>query len=224
MAGWKAFLIVKMLTLYNYLHNLFTVIWDKSVNFYYYLKDYIYGHHDMWLFIPGHTFPLALTNLSNLVHINWIYDNTTNSLTFGTNGNVIINRCKFSWLSAKVRIITSEDKEHALEYDIDDFIERFTLHTIDNVVPSLYMIFLCWCAYTKHWFKVSDYIEFHIINDLGEDIVLNIEEHNHSLCIKHNKLHIAIDSDEKEKPKEESTESEITEDTPLVQEDKKKDE
>jgi hypothetical protein len=220
MASWKTELLVKMLTLYNYLSLLFNKTKDKVTDFYYYIKDYIYGHHDMWLFIPGHTFPLSLSNLNNMIHVNWIYDNFDNSLTFGTNGNVLVHHCKLSWLSAKIRIITDSDSVHALEYEIDDFIEKFTFHTIDNVVPSLYMIFLCWCAYTKHWFKANDTVQFHIINDMGDDIVLTIEEHNNSLVIKHNKLCLKVDSDEEES---ESKEPESDETTPLVQEEKKKD-
>jgi hypothetical protein len=219
MTGWKALLIVKMMTLYNYLHSMLQTMWNKTTNFYYYVKDYFYGHHDMWLFIPGHTFPITLSNISNTVYLNWIYDNFDNSLIFVTDDNVVKNNCKFSWLSAKIRVITLEDKDHALEYEIDDFIERFSLYTIDRGAPTLYMIFLCWCAYTKHWFKTSDIIEFHIINDMGEDIVLNIQEQTHSLYIKHNKLYISIDSDKDETPIEANT----TEEMPLIQEEKKKD-
>lgn len=221
MTGWKALLIVKMMTLYNYLDIMLQTMWNKTTNFYYYIKDYFYGHHDTWLFIPGHTFPIALSNISNIVHLNWVYDNFDNSLVFVTDDNIVKNCCKLSWLSAKIHIITAEDKEHAIEYEIDDFIERFSLHTIDRAIPTLYMIFLCWCAYTKHWFKPSDTIEFHIINDMGEDIVLNIQGQHHSLCIKHNKLHISIYSDDdNEKP---PVELNTTEETPLMQEEKKKD-
>jgi hypothetical protein len=224
MTGWKVLFLVKMMTLYNYLSSVLATVRDKTTNFYYYIKDYFYGHHDMWLFIPGHTFPISLSNISNVIRLNWVYDNFDNSLEFVTNDNIVKNRCKFSWLSAKIRVITSEDTEHALDYDIDDFIERFSLHTIDRAIPTLYMIFLCWCAYTKYWFNHSDTIEFHIINDMGEDIVINIRKQASSLYIKHNKIYISIDSDDDEKTKEEVSKSEIIEDTPLVQEDKKKEE
>jgi hypothetical protein len=219
MASWKTSLLVQMLTLYNYLSQLFTTTKEKVTDFYYYIKDYFYGHHDMWLFIPGHTFPLSLSNLNNMIYVNWIYDNFDNSLTFSTNENILAQHCKLSWLSAKIRIITDSNSEQALEYDIDDFIEKFTVRTINNVIPSLYMIFLCWCAYTKHWFKANDTIQFHIINDMGEDIVLTIEEHNNSLVIKHNKLCLKVDCGEETEPnKPESNET-----TPLVEEEKKKD-
>ena len=221
MAGWKALFLVKMMTLYNYLCNTFSTIRVKTTNFYYYIKDYFYGHHDTWLFIPGHTFPVALTNISNVVQINWMYDNSDSSLIFVTDGDVEKNCYKFSWLSAKIRVITADDKDHAIEYEIDDFIERFSLYTFDRALPTLYMIFLCWCAYTKHWFSHSDTIEFHIINDMGEDIVIDIKKDIYSIYIQHNKLHIS--TDDNEITHEDVAEPETTEETPLMQEEKKKD-
>jgi hypothetical protein len=55
---------------------------------------------------------------------------------------------------------------------------------------------MCWCASTKHWFSPDDIIEFHIIDDMGEDIILNLDEHNESLLIKHNKISVVIHSEE----------------------------
>jgi hypothetical protein len=195
MASWRTIFLVKLLTLWNTLSETYISVNNKCIDFYYYLRDYFYGHHDIWIFMPGHTFPLSLNNVSNMVHINWIYNNADNSLTFGTNGNIHVNHCSLSWLSAKIRIITSEDPGHALEYEIDEFIQKFVVHTIDDVPPTLYMIFMCWCAYTKHWFNTSDHFEFHIIDDMGEDLVLNIATHNNSFYMKNNKLFIKIDSD-----------------------------
>jgi len=195
--SWKTFLIVKSMTVYNYLTELYTTTTEKIKNLYSYLNNYYKGYHDIWLFIPGHTIPLSLNNLNNAVKVNWIYDNYDSSLIFGVNNstnitdydNLKLSSSKLSWLSSKIRIINS--KNH-VDYDIDTFIQKFRLRTVDNVVPSLYVLFMCWCAYTKYWFKRDDTVEFHIIDSMGEEIVLNLEKHNNSLSIKNNKIYTSI--------------------------------
>jgi len=201
--SWKTFFIVKSMTLYNYMTELYTTTTEKVKNLYSYLNNYYKGYHDIWLFIPGHTIPLSLNNLNNAVKVNWIYDNYDSSLIFGVNNstnitdydNLKLSSSKLSWLSSKIRIINS--KNH-VDYDIDTFIQKFRLRTVDNVVPSLYVLFMCWCTYTKNWFKRDDTIEFHIIDSMGEEIVLNLEKHNNSLSIKNNKIYATItDKDDK---------------------------
>ena len=78
----------------------------------------------------------------------------------------------------------------------------FNINTLEDVVPTLYMVFMCWCVYTKHWFNPDEYCpEFHIIDDMGEEIVLNLDECNESLVIKRNKIYVVIHSDEESKTK-----------------------
>ena len=108
------------------------------------MNNYYKGYHDIWLFIPGHTVPLSLSNLNNAVNVNWIYDNYDSSLIFGANNteellnyeDLPLTSSKISWLSSKIRIINS--KKH-VDYDIDTFIQKFRLRTLNNVVPSLYV-------------------------------------------------------------------------------------
>ena len=83
--SWKTFFIVKSITLYNYMTELYTTTTEKLKNLYSYLNNYYKGYHDIWLFIPGHTIPLSLNNLNNAVKVNWIYDNYDSSLIFGVN-------------------------------------------------------------------------------------------------------------------------------------------
>lgn len=201
--SWKTFFIVKSLTVYNYVTELFSTTTEKIKNLYSYLNNYYKGYHDIWLFIPGHTIPLSLSNLNNAVNVNWIYDNYDSSLIFGANSNeeilnyqnLPLTSSKISWLSSKIRVINS--KKH-VDYDIDTFIQKFRLRTLNNVVPSLYVLFMCWCTYTKYWFKRDDTVEFHIIDSMGEEIVLNLEKHNNSLSIKNNKIYASItDKDDK---------------------------
>lgn len=223
MASWKTLFIVKLMTLWNFLSELYINVKDKTQDFYYYLKDYFNGHHDMWLFIPGHTFPLSMSNLYNMVHVNWIYDNIDNDLTLGINDDIDLLHCKFSWLSAKIRIIQSHTENDAIEYTIDDFIEKFSVHTLENRVPTLYMIFMCWCAYSKHWFKPDDKVEFHIIDDMGEEQCLSIDDHNDSLTIKRNKIYVVIHTNEDDISIKNIVVNGKTDDEPLIEEKNKED-
>jgi hypothetical protein len=193
MASFKTMLIVKMITLWNILCDFFRATKEEITSFYEYIRDYYYGHHNIWIFIPGHTAPISLNNLHNTTQFNWIYDNNDISLSICASENTDLNTYKFSWLSAKIRIFTSENK--GFEYNIDNFIENFQLITFDDIVPSLYMVFMCWCASTKNWFNADNLIEIHIIDNMGDEHILNVEEHNDSLCIKYNKICVVIHTD-----------------------------
>ena len=198
MASWKTIFFVKMMTLWNYIVESSNLFFNKCKRFYNYIKDYYYGYHDIWVFIPEHTFPLSLNNLHNSVDANWIYDNSTKSLSINTDLLTNQVKCKFAWLSSKIVIEHSDKPGKGVEYNIDDFLEQFTLNTFDDITPTLYIIFMSWCAYNKHWFNSEDYIQFHIIDNNCDEIVLTMEDHNDSLVIKHNKIYIVIHSDDRE--------------------------
>jgi hypothetical protein len=196
---------------------------------YVYLQNYFEGYHDIWLFVPGHTFPLSLSNLNNIIQTDWLYDNcdkTLNMCITKEDENEDIN-CKVSWLSAKICIKDSNNPEMKYEYDLDEFIEKFSINTTTKTPPSLYLIFMSWCIYTKHWFKLDDDVEFHIIDDMGDQIVLNLYDHNNSLSIKRNKLYVVIHTNDGTND-DKGTINNIVElpleDTPLKDEQIKKDE
>lgn len=187
-------IIVKLMTFWNWLGELYRNTQQKCIGMYNHIKDYVRGHHDMWIFIPGHSFPLSLSNLNSTTHINWVYDNSTNVFTLCSDKDVE-KQYKFSWLSAKIKITDAFEPNEVSEYNIDNFIENFSVNTQENIVPTLYLVFMCWCAHTKHWFKMDDHVEFHIIDDMGQDVVLNLDKHNNSLVIKMNKIYVE-DKDE----------------------------
>ena len=67
-----------------------------------------------------------------------------------------------------------------------NFIEKISICITDiSDIPSLYVIFVCWCIYTKNWF-VSDNIEFHIVDHTGDECILTL---NDTLIIKNNKIY-----------------------------------
>lgn len=196
MTSYTTFAIIKLMTVWNYLVESYNNTKEQIQTFYYYISDYLYGYNDIWLFISGHTLPLTLSNLKNIIHINWIYNNYNNTLFLNTEETHKCIKYKFSWLSVKLLIYKEGSKNNVIEYELDNFIEKFTVNTIDENVSSLYIIFMCWCVYTKNWFSPDDIVEFHIIDNMGEDIILNLNNHNDSLCIKKNKICIVIHNNE----------------------------
>jgi hypothetical protein len=122
---------------------------------------------------------MCLTNISNQIDLSWKYDSSTNILCHKLSDT----KNKLSWLSAKLTIYENE-KSH--EYDIDQFINTFDVYT--TTPPSLMIIFMCWCIYTKQWFSQKCIIEFTIINSLGQERVLTVHNHNHSITLYGNKL------------------------------------
>jgi len=225
MAGWNTYFLIKLMTIWNYLNDVYSSTKNKCQSIYYYLKDYFYGHHDMWLFVPGHTLPVSLSNLNNMVNINWLYNNYDNTITLSKNITDNDIQCKFSWLSAKIQVTDHFNPEEKNEYVIDDFIEKFTLCTNSNTTPSLYIVFMCWCAHTKYWFKTDDDIEFHIIDDMGEEHRLNIHNNKNSVIIKRNRLYVVNQTEDENLTDTNNTiVNPTTEDTPLKGEQNKKDE
>lgn len=197
MVSFKTYILLKSILIWNTLANIYNITIKQSTNIFNYIKDYIYGYNDMWIFVPGHTFPLSLTNLNNLIYVYWMYDNNTSILAHNASTSLNMdaynledyNTYKLSWLSAKI-IIKDSDSNKIEEYNIDDFIDTFRVHIRSNNIPTLYTIFMCWCIYTKYWFKLNDMVELYIINDMGDDITININDPKNRLCIKGNMLDI----------------------------------
>jgi hypothetical protein len=144
----------------------------------------------MWLFMPGHTIPLSLGCLNNTMCVSWLYDNNTQSLVLGSLSNKhMMTPCSFSWLSAKLHIESHTNV--VIEYDLDNFLEKFRVFTNTDEPPTLYMIFICWCIYTRQWFILDDTIEFVVITDMGEELRFSFENHNFSIDINNNKLYMS---------------------------------
>jgi hypothetical protein len=148
-------------------------------NFVSYLIDYYHGHHDTWLFIHGHSNPISLNNFYNINGVSWIFDNETTTLEKTSIPEK--SHYKLSWLSANIVIHSEKEEQDDQEFDMDSFLHSFTMKTIPAESPTLSILFQAWCASTKHWFDPQSHVEFHIIDQMGDDIVLKIGEDTESL-------------------------------------------
>jgi hypothetical protein len=121
-------------------------------------------------------------------NISWIYNNSTTTLEDSSENNDK-KHFKMSWLSAKIKISHTSDDDF-VEYDMDSFLENFTVKTTSESLLNLRDIFLVWCAHTKHWFRPNSIITFHIIDHMGEDHDIELSEQ--ILTVKQDKLYISI--------------------------------
>lgn len=179
--------LIKSLTLWNTCTSYYTSFQQMLFHTYNDAKHYLNNHHAIWVFLPGHTLPLPRYSISNLSTNSWKYDTTTNQLSYDTTNAASYS---FSWLS--VTLIITHQGTH--EYDMDPFLESFRVHTDIHHPPTLHMVFMTWCAKHSLWFPKNSDITMRVIDHLGNDMTLNLHDHNNSISIHLGKLHTSIPS------------------------------
>ena len=160
------------------------------------LKQYIYHtyehikqclfhyNYSLWIFLPGHSLPLPLSVISN-PGPDWNYDTRTNQLIYPC--ATVKEKYILSVLSAKLLVTKSGETK---EYDMDPFLETFSVYTDSQSPPTLNMMVLSWCAHHKLWFS-SDYIvDMEYIDHLGNFIKINLAHHP-LITIQQRKLYIS---------------------------------
>lgn len=200
MANLKLQLLVKCLTYWNLIRSYYNWITIEYTNFYKYIKNYFSGLNDMWVFIPGHSTPITLNTVDSRhkLDIDWIFDRELCILDHYDNSSKEIS-CNLPWLSAKIVITDPESPSNTpIDINIDDFISEFRVQTTSDKVPTLNSIFLSWCIYSRNWFNGHHDVNFHIIDEMGEDMIINLEKHNDNLTIQHKKLFVVVDTFNKE--------------------------
>lgn len=186
----QTYLVVKLISLWGLLSEIAYNFVEACSDFFEYLRHYFYGTHDTWIFIPGHTFPLSLSNIYNSIHAEWSYDNITNTLSCLLDDSDSHNHYKMSWLSAKIKVTDHTSSRNVIEYDIDEFLQDFIVRTTPNYIPNLYLLFMAWCAYSKHWFRAEDIIEFHVIDDVGNDCVFNRDDQSKQFALRNGRIYV----------------------------------
>ena len=182
----KMYYMIKCMSLWNKIKENIVYFCHNLYYFYVYMMAYVKDYHNKWIFIPGHTLPITQYNLNNTIQNKWSYYSTTNALHYKDCNTTF----KLSWLSAKIIITPNEEIAYnSMEYNIDDFINTFSVSTKTHRTPTLAMIFIAWCITTKQWFALNNMIEFHIIDDQGEEHILSLYIDNECLHISNNKLY-----------------------------------
>ena len=131
-----------------------------------------------WLLLPGHTLPLALHHIprdqrSDLSHlpVQWRYQSS--HLVFMGSKDAGQKSYRLSWLS--VKLILTDPQGSSRTYDMDPFLEGLVIET-SSTFPTLHDLYLVWCASVSTWSSSDVQVQFQIINHMGEDQTLRMDE------------------------------------------------
>lgn len=177
----RAYFYIKAIQLWNWITSVYHQTCSHLSTYYHDVKGVLDGSNKSWIFIQNHTLPLPVSHVKNTIRSSWKYSNHT--LTPSTQLSDTIY--KLSWLSARITVI---DQSDVYEYDIDSFIHDFRLHT-HELVPSLTILFLTWCAEKNQWFRPGCIVQFHIITHEGKEEMLTLQADNHSLILRDGKIY-----------------------------------
>ena len=180
-------IVLKGLSLFNKCSSYFSSVKQYVYHTCDHLKQFLFNYnHSQWIFMPGHSIPLPLSLISNQITYYWKYDSYINQLIYHS----IKTHEKYvlSVLSAKL-LITDTVHGETKEYDMDPFLETFSVYTNDQHPPTLQMIFLSWCASHKVWFPADCSIHIEYIDHMGNFVNVTLAD-DIILRIQQNKLYI----------------------------------
>jgi hypothetical protein len=166
----RTYFLIKLMTLWNTVHAWNIRAWyDRVCDLF---------STPAWLLLPGHTLPLALHHVprdqrSDLSHlpIQWLYQSSR--LVFMGSEDACRKTYRLSWLS--VKLILTEPHGSSRTYDIDSFLEGLVIETT-STFPTLHDLYLIWCASVSTWSPSDVQVQFQIINHLGDDQSLRMDE------------------------------------------------
>jgi hypothetical protein len=167
--------------------NYFSSVKQYMYHTYEHMKQCISNYdYSIWIFLSGHSLPLPLSVISNPAHYDWKYNTYTNQLIHTS--TTAQEKYVLSLLSAKLVIsyLTLGEKK---EYDMDPFLETFSVYTNPQSSPTLQMIVLSWCAYHKLWFPADCLIHVEYFDHVGNFINVNLAD-DPTILIQQHKLYI----------------------------------
>ena len=157
------YIALQSILLWNWLHTMRISFYHRVSSFFMHLVDYWYDRYNTWIFVSHDSIPIPLSHVTHHNFGEWCYHSTTNNITYLKGSDA--QEYTIKWLSAQL-IIDVDELHH--EYDIDDFMSTFTIHGPDpSTVPSLRMIYVCWCITKKKWFSSNAMITLIIIDSEG---------------------------------------------------------
>lgn len=139
--------------------------------------------HQKWIIFPGHAIPTSAMTLP--LPSCWIFDSILCCLS---TPNTVYSKQHFKiykpgWLSAKLVVLRSslpgnnDSNVVKEEYDMDPFFQSFRVYsnnTNDAIQLTLYDLFMAWCIDNSLWFPVTDTIQFHFIDHMGEERMISL--------------------------------------------------
>jgi hypothetical protein len=178
---WRTYFYIKAIQLWNWMTAAYQESCSQLSTYYDDIKDVFRGSNKSWVFVDNTSFPLPMSHIKNNIRSSWKYSNHT--LT--PSNQLSDTTYKLSWLSARINVVDHKD---VYEYDIDSFLHSFRLHT-HQLVPTLTVLFLTWCAEKQQWFRPGCIVQFHIITHEGKEETITLQADNHSLVLRDGKIY-----------------------------------
>jgi len=163
---WK----LQLFNTWCYLQSYLTKLSNKCYSFLSYASEYWTDQRNIWAFLPDYTLPIPLQSISNEIQPAWLYHSTTNILASDEKRRA--DR-KLQWLSTQLSVTIDNVNT---EYDIDDFISTFIIST-GREIPTLYLLYRCWCITHKKWFPARAVIYFRVIDAHGDEQSFACDRH-----------------------------------------------
>lgn len=146
-----------------------TQTYQHCISFLSYIRAYWSTNQYKWAFLSHDMIPISLQYITNEIQPIWMYDSITNRLT---SNELERSNHTIDWLSTQLRIIMDHQITH---YDIDEFMSTFFIST-ESVIPSVSILYRCWCIYYKKWFPSTATITFHVIDHNGDEQSVRMDE------------------------------------------------
>lgn len=162
------------LVLFNYITDLFIYYNEKIKEL---VEIYNEDTRGKWVFLTNNPDILPLSAITNLdINNKWIYDSKINKLSYSNSTNKI----KIKWLSVELinNITTNSEKTTTEVINLDKYFETLEIYSDISVCPSLTQLLYCICIKHKIWFLSNNTISLVIIDDMGNDIYLDIQNQN----------------------------------------------
>jgi hypothetical protein len=154
------YLFIKCLTFYISVKESTQKVIRNLYGFFHHVFQYWKKTNKIWLLMDDHTLPLSLDMIHNEIESSWYYHSESNILS--QTKEVCPHSYSLSWLSAKLII-------HHTEYDMDEFLSQYRVHTVGEIYPTLTVLFLSWCIHSKHWFLPHTPVIFEVIDAVGDE-------------------------------------------------------
>lgn len=172
MTTYKNDILYFFLVTFNYITELFTYYNTKFKEL---VEIYNEENRGKWIFLNNYNPEvIPLDSIKNItISDKWIYDSKTNKLIHSNSENHI----KIKWLSVElIRHIDINIENPITEViNLDRFFESFELYCSNQTNISLSYLMYCICIKHKIWFLPNDNIRLVIIDEMGNDTHLDIQ-------------------------------------------------
>lgn len=182
-------IIIFFMEFLNQLYDFYFNSFETVKNIYKMYDNYLKGYTTKWLFFEDNYIPLPYTYVysRNTDEYKWCYDESTHILQYTDTKS--LERVKLPWLSVNL-CVTKNNDHHIITKSLDQFIHKLKIYSDGKHIPDLKLILSIWSLHSKHWYISKDIIELHIIDEMADHHIINVNNMKHQVSLINNKISI----------------------------------